>query len=344
MRILIAAPFGRGYLASSYARAFERLGHEVFRFDSDRAYFQATWYAGNRLARRLMRRVLWDRLNRATVEVARCVRPQMLLFFKASFMHAETVRQLRGQLGVPVVNYYPDDPYCGVPLDPRKTSAQRRDLPQVLREYTRTYVWHEGLAERLSQDGASAAYLPFGVDSAAFHPCNGRPDHMDGAPGHQVVFVGQHRARRERHVDAVRRHSVGLWGARWRRAARRFSGRHEIHDQAVFGEDCAAVYHRADVCLNVLSSENIPGHNMRTFEIPASGAVMLATHTAEQARFFPEGEAACYYRDAAELDDLLDRLLGDPDLRERVRRAALVIARDHDYVHRAQTMLEDIGL
>ena len=94
----------------------------------------------------------------------------------------------------------------------------------------------------------------------------------------------------------------------------------------------------------MLSPHNVPGHNMRTFEIPASGAVMLATYTAEQARFFPEGEAAWYYRSPGELDDLLDRLLADAELRERTAQAALKVTRDHDYVQRARAMLEDLGL
>ena len=47
---------------------------------------------------------------------------------KGSYLDAQTVRIIKRELGVPFFNYYPDHPYCGVPLNPRKTSAQRRDL------------------------------------------------------------------------------------------------------------------------------------------------------------------------------------------------------------------------
>ena len=40
-RVLVVGPFSPGQLPVSFARAFERLGWEVFRFDSDRAYFEA---------------------------------------------------------------------------------------------------------------------------------------------------------------------------------------------------------------------------------------------------------------------------------------------------------------
>ena len=64
--------------------------------------------------------------------------------------------------------------------------------------------------------------------------------------------------------------------------------------------------------LNVLNAENLGGPNMRTFEIPASGGVMLARYSPEQDEFFPEGEAALYYRSPAEIDDKIDRSCAIP--------------------------------
>ena len=338
MRILVIGPFGPGLLLESYANALERNGHEVFRFDSDRAYFQSTWYAGNRAVRGLFKRRLWGRLNLLTVEMVRCIRPSLVLVGKAAFLAAETVRRIRFAEATPVVNYYPDDPYIGVPLDPRKTSAQRRDLMDVLREYTRVFAYEKGLARRLEADGVAAAYLPFGVDCDYFRPAKPRPcaecDKM-----HAVAFVGQHNVRRERQLNAVRRHEVALWGPRWKRASHRFRARHVIHERQAYGPACASIYSSAKVCLNILNEWNIPGHNMRTFEIPASGGVMLSTYTEEQARFFPEGEAAWYYREPSELDGILDRLLHEPEMLDRARRTSVRITRDHTYQDRAKDLL-----
>jgi hypothetical protein len=330
-------------LAESYARAFGQLGHEVIRFDSDQAYFEAAWYARNRWTRRLLRPVLWNRLNRRTVEVVRSRRPDLVWIGKGPYLHTETVHCLRSEEGLPVVNYYPDNPYCGVPLDPRKTSAQRRDLIPVLREYTRVYTWDKQLVKRLESDGVHAAYVPFAADATVYRPMRAeRCTECRSAP-HAVVFVGQHDAKRQRDLGMIRAHQVGLWGARWRRAARRFNGRHVIHAAPAFGSACALLYGAAEVSLNVVNDLNMPGHNMRTFEIPASGGVMVSTYTAEQAEFFPEGEAAWYYRHPADLDDIIGRLRRDKVLRERTRDAALRIAREHDYRQRAEAILADIA-
>jgi hypothetical protein len=338
MRILVIAPFGRGFLAESYARALEQNGHGVFRFDSDRAYFQAARYAANRWCRRLLRKALWNRLNRTTLELVRAVRPSFVLAFKAACLNPETIRRIRIEEGFPIINYYPDNPYCGVPLDPRKTSAQRRDIIDCLREYSRVFTWEKGLVNRLAADRVSATYLPFGVDTDCYRPQEVTLCRQCGRR-HEIVFVGQHNLKREFHIDAICRHEVALWGARWERAGRRFRGRHLIHHDQVFGPSCAAVYSSAGVSLNIVDDLNMPGHNMRTFEIPASGGVMLATYTQEQAEFFPEGEAAWYYRDPRELDDLIDRLLRDDQTLERTRRLALQIAQNHTYDHRAESLL-----
>jgi hypothetical protein len=336
MRILLIGPFAEGLLPETYARAFARLGHEVGRFDSDRAYFRAAWYAGNRLARRLARPLLWGRVNRQTLQVAEEARPELIVVFKGSYLDAQTVGRLRD--GSPVVNYYPDNPYCGVPFDPRKTSAQRRNLIEVLREYTRLYTWERGLVARLRADGVDARYLPFGADTPVY-----RPSGCNGEPRYEVAFIGQHDAKRQRHVEAIRAHAAHLWGARWSRAAHRLEGRHAIHCGQVRGAACARIYGAAAVSLNVLNDLNMPGHNMRTFEVPASAGAMLATFTEEQAAFFPPGEAALYYREPEELDDRIRRLLADNALRERIRRNGLRIAREHDYTRRAREMLTDLG-
>jgi hypothetical protein len=342
-RLLIIGAFGPGDLAASYARGFEALGLDVFRFDSDQAYREAGRFAGNRYLRRAVRSWLWRAVNRSTVAVARTVRPQIVLAFKAAYLNPDTIRLIRRELGVPFVNYYPDNPYCGVPLNPRKTSAQRRDLLAALQQYSRLWTWEPSLTERLRTDGVEAAYLPFGFDDGQERP--GAPAACHECPGdHRVVFVGQHSDKRENHLSAIQRHAVALWGARWPRAGRRFGGRHAIHRTVTFGAAAAPLYASADVSLNVVDDLNMPGHNMRTFEIPGSGGVMLATHTAAQAAFFPEGEAALYYRAPAEIDGVIDRVRAEPELAERLRRNGQAIAREHSYQRRAETMLAELGI
>ena len=284
-------------------------------------------------------------MNRSTREMARCIRPGLIFVMKAPYLDPQTIRDLRS-LGTPIVNYYPDNPYCGVPWDPRRTSAQRHKLLEALREYTRLWIWLPDLAAKLVRDGVSASYMPFASDPEMYHPHegSGSEECSECHGDHKIVLIGQHSAKRQAHVAAIRNHSVDLWGPGWTRVGSEFASRHRIHTARVFGTASSKLYSRASVSLNVVDDLNMPGHNMRTFEIPASAGVMLAPYSDAQAEFFPENEAAAYYRSPEELDAKIDWLLGDAALRARIRANAVRLAASQTYDHRAAEVLRHVSL
>src|SRR5271168_4190591 len=147
-KILVIGPSHRGALPKSYARAFERLGMEVFHFDDDRALFRATGLAGNRLLRRAFRPLLWRQLNRAVLEIAETVRPALIFAVRAAYLEPESVAHIRKLTGAPFVNHYPDNPYIGVRLAPGEPSAQRHNLIEALREYSTVWMWERSILQR----------------------------------------------------------------------------------------------------------------------------------------------------------------------------------------------------
>jgi spore maturation protein CgeB len=344
-KVLVIGPLDTGALAESYARAFERLGMEVVRFDSERALRAASRFTGNRILRRAMRRRLWNAVNREAVRVAQDAQPALIFAVKCSFFHPETVLAIRKLTGAPFVNHYPDNPYIGITWDPREASALRRDLIEVFRQYSIVFMWEPTLLERLQRDGVEARYLTFAVDPELFQPravaeglhcerCN---------TSHDVAFVATYSRSRCAEVAAIRRHAIAIWGNNWPREWRGLTGQHRAHPP-VWGSAVSDIYARAPLSLNVLNAENLGGPNMRTFEIPGSGGLMLARYSPAQHAIFPEGEAAAYYRAPEEIDDRIDELLRDVDLRTRLRRNATRIAAEQTYDVRATTVLRECGL
>jgi spore maturation protein CgeB len=343
-RILVIGTTNQGALPESYARAFERLGMEVVRFDFERAIMRASRFTGNRILRRALRPILWNAVNREVVDVAQSVRPALIFAVKASFVHPETVQHIRKSVGVPFVNHYPDHPYIGVRWDPREASALRRDLIEVLRQYSIVFMWERSLVERLRRDGVEAKYLTFAVDPELFRPQSGSEGLHCETCGrrHEVVFVGTRTRARQQEINRIVRHEVAIWGNGW--TGRRGSTPGQRIHAAVYAPAVAKTYGAAAVSLNVLNAENLGGPNMRTFEVPGSGGVMLARYSDAQAEFFPENEAAAYYRSPEELDAKIDWLLGDAALRERIRRNAVRLAASQTYDHRAAEVLRQVGL
>ena len=344
-KVLVIGPLNHGALAESYARAFERLGVEVVRFDSEQALMQASRFSHNRILRRVLRSALWNRVNQAALEVAQKVRPALIFAVKCPFFHPQTVRQIRKSLGVTFVNHYPDHPYNGIPLDPREASSLRRDLIEVLRQYSIVWMWERSLVERLQSDGVEAKYLPFAADPELCRPQTVNESLRCDACNlnHDVAFVATYSRARCAEVAGVRRHTIAIWGGNWPRKWRTLAGQHRVHP-SVWGSAVGDIYAHAPVSLNILNAENLGGPNMRTFEIPGSGGVMLAGYSAAQHEFFPENEAAVYYRAPEELDDKIEYLLGDPELRARIRKNAARLAAAQTYDVRAAQVLRECGL
>jgi hypothetical protein len=343
-KILVIGPFNPGALAESYARGFERLGMNVVRFDSERVLTEASRFSSNRLLRRALRASLWNAANRETSEFASRVRPDLIFAVKCTFLHPETVRQIRKITGAPLVNYYPDNPYIGVHWMPRTPSAQRGDLIEVFRQYSAVFMWERSLLERLRRDRVAAEYLPFAVDPELFHPQAVSPPLSCSACGsqHAVVFVGTYTRARYQEITSIRRHPVAIWGDSWPAQAK-LGPRHRLHPP-IYGNGLSRIHASAEVSLNVLNAESLQGHNMRSFEVPASGGVMLARYTAAQDELFPENEAAAYYRSPDEIDAKLDLLLGDAALRARIRANAARLAAMQTYENRAAQVLRYVGL
>lgn len=348
-KILVIGPFNEGDLAESYARAFERLGMQVVRFDSDVAMNQASRFSGNRILRRALQPALWNAVNRQAIEVAERAQPHLVFAVKCSFFHPQTVRRIRKSTGAPFVNHYPDHPYLSVRWMPKEASSPRRDLIEVFRQYSIVWMWERSLVERLRRDGVEARFLPFAVDPHLFRPQapsnpNGEELPCDACnTTHDVAFVAHFSRHRGAEVAAIRRHKVAIWGTNWPREWQMPSGQHRVHPP-VWGRAVSSIYARARVSLNVLNAENLGGPNMRSFEIPASGGVMLARYSPEQCEFFPEGEAALYYRSPEEIDDKIDLLLRDDELHARLRRNAVRLAAAQTYDVRAATVLRECGL
>ncbi len=344
-KVLVIGPLQPGALAQSYARAFERLGMEVVRFDSERALRESSRFSGNRILRRALRSRLWNAVNRRAIEVAQSIRPALTFAVKCSFFHPETVRAIRKITNTPFVNCYPDNPYMGITWDPREASALRRDLIEVLRQYSMVFMWERSLLARLQRDTVESRYLTFGVDPDLFQP-RALPEGLTCErcnATHDVAFVGTYTRRRGAEVMAICRHVVGIWGIHWPRRWSTLSGQHRAHPP-VWGNAVSEMYARAAVSLNVLNAESLDGANMRTFEIPGSGGVMLARYSSEQDEIFPEGDAAAYYRSPEEIDGKIDELLADSDMRARLRRNAIRLAAEQTYDVRAATVLHECGL
>ena len=96
---------------------------------------------------------------------------------------------------------------------------------------------------------------------------------------HAIAFIGQRYDKREAWLAALGGLDVGVWGLGWARSNGVRAAGHCVHAEPAHGAAAAAIYRGTTLALNVLHADNVPAHNMRTFEIPPCGTAMLSEAT-----------------------------------------------------------------
>jgi hypothetical protein len=164
------------------------------------------------------------------------------------------------------------------------------------------------------------------------HPACGRR--------HAIAFIGQRYDKRVAWLRALRGLDVGVWGLGWSGAA---PGGACVHREPAHGPGAAAVYRGATLALNVLHADNLPAHNMRTFEIPPCRTVMLTEATEEIDAFFEPGRACLAAADPEALRAQAERALADAGLTRTIAEEGARAAVPHTYEARSRTIVADVG-
>jgi spore maturation protein CgeB len=304
MRLLLVGNEGGTNIGPSLRRAAETLGHEV------RYEVIANAFAGPALVRRASWHLLGRRpprlrrFSRSVLDTARAFEPHVLVATGTAPVTRADLQRIRA-LGTIALNYLTDDPwnpaFCAGWLlesmagydhvfSPRKTN-----IPDL--EALRAGTVH---------------YLPFAYDPDLFFPAPPRPAQFD------VIFAAAADADRIPYVHALlqRGYRVGLFGDYWERFRETRGRAGEWLEPARLRPAIAAS--RLALCL--VRRANRDGHVMRTYELAALRACIVAEDTGEQRAIL--GEAATYFRDPNELLERVDHLLAQPALCAHIAQAA----------------------
>ncbi len=326
-------------LASSFARAFETIGCDVYSFDTSEHSDELAFWVSGRLGWRLSQKSMtMTRLgsrtrNEQLVVRARELSPDLLLVIGGDFLLPEAIREIRDQ-GTVTAIFQPDSPM------PESTN-HRPELLKAGREADRYLIWSEQLASRLENAGLGPVhYLPFAWDREIY-PHVGLSDE----PEYEVTFIGGWDRWRERWLEPVAdRFDLTVWGPKyWGSRTRPGSPlRAAWQGRAVRGEEAADVIGRSRVVLNVLREQNLPdGTNMRTFEVPGAGGFLLSHRSEGAVEIFPENEGGAYFGSRREMLAQIAHYLNEPQARSDIAHRAheIIVQQQHRYADRAAEVL-----
>ncbi len=314
MKILIAGQFKSWalehhyvrYLAD-YATVFTYPAEEIFN-----EYYDAT------PVHKVLYRLGLSRIDRTVGEgllaEAERVRPDIIWVFKGMRITPAVLRTLR-ERGIRLANYNPDHPFLF-----SSRGSGNRNVTDGIGVYDLHLCYSRAVMERISREyGIATARLPFGFELS-------EPDFTAIEPVPETArgcFVGNPDKTRVEHLVAMASGGIALdvFGHGWER----YLPRHphvRIHD-AVYGLDYWRTIRSYRLQLNIFRPHNTGNHNMRTFEVPGAGGILLAPDSPEHREFFRAGQEIFLYRDKEDMVRQARHLLSlSEEEAAAVRRAA----------------------
>ena len=259
------------------------------------------------------------------------LRPPCLLATGIAPVNRKALEAIGG-MGIKRVNYLTDDPWNPV--------FRARWFLDALPNYDTVYsARRANLADLETLGCRTVCYLPFGFDPKLCYPQ--QADHAEFRRlSSDVLFVGGADRDRVPFLAALADagFSIALYGDHWDRFSETKAHSRGYADPQTLRKATAA----AKIALCLVRRANRDGHVMRSFEIPAIGACMLAEDTDEHRQIFgADGESVVYFRSIPEMIVRAHWLLDRPAERQRLSAAAhaRIMGGHHTYQDRLAAML-----
>jgi spore maturation protein CgeB len=289
------------------------LGHQVHAHDMMRCAEGA-----NRIELSLMGRYQWgprmDRANKAVLEDAHGRDFDMVWVDKGTWLYPEVLRELRQQSNRRLAVHYTPDAQL---LDNRT-----RHYVNAIPVYDLHVTTKPFEVEPLKKLGARKVMLGLQGYGAKF--ANATPDIARAEMKSDTCFIGHSQSSYRKLAAAVADTGLDfkIWGPKWPRWAKlmpRF--RACVQGSGLWGDDYPAALLSTKVALGFLSKYIPETTTTRTFEIPATGAFMLAERTTDHLALFEEGKEAEFFGSIEELRDKVRYFVANDEARQRIARA-----------------------
>lgn len=313
--------------------------HEFYFFDQAPYYKPLEKFLLHKASYRLMggRPLTYWKFNKDLIEATSRFRPDILLIVKGALVSPKILQEIKAKIGPYLVNYATDDPF-----NPRNTTPQ---LIKGIPYYDLYVSTKRAIMDDVKKAGCqNVIFVPFGYKPTLHFPESPKTDEEKGKFTSDVVFIGGCDEDRIPYLEALLKSipnlNLHLYGGYWNR----YPIFRKYYCGLAYGRDFRLALGGTKIAINFVRRANRDGHVMRTFEIPACGAFMLAERTKEHLELFEEDKEAAYFGSKQEFVEKVKYYLSHDDERDIIARAGheKAISQVHTYLDRLRKIIEHV--
>ena len=317
-----------------YLRAFKSSGYKnVYLFDIKKNFY----FFQNKFLRKSLKffKSFYFKLRLINLLKKKKYNYKVIIIFKGKEISFKTLEKIkRNNSNVIFININHDDPF-----NPEKNISNSNVIKSI-KLYDLYFVWSKRIYYKLMRSKYNnIRYLPFGFDHT-FH--NLRQNKKNKIFKH-ILFIGSWDKNREFLLNKLGKFNIKIHGTGWNNASKKIKTNKNIFIsyKEASPSRCKKEMSRAAVTLNILRKQNRTSHNMKTFEIPGMGGLMLTERSYEQNNFFPENKSSLMYTGLRELKKKILYAYNNKHV-SNIRIAGSKVIKKHYYKNRVNLILDEI--
>lgn len=330
-RILIIGSAHTAALEHIYCKHLSNLGNEVVLYPIQ-DYFLSYYHSNllNKIVFRLGLSKIYKQLQKGVLDYVADYKPTHILVFKGMELLPSTLLEWKQQQ-IKLINYNPDNPFVF-----SGRGSGNKNVTNCIKLFDLYGSYDRTIVKQLEAQGVNSALIPFGFeleDTLYEELC--KVEEIK-----KVCFLGNPDQERAKFIKKLldRNVAIDLYGTGWHQ----YLKKHPLVQlfPAVYGNDFWITLRKYDVQLNLMRIHNLNSHNMRSFDIPGVGGIMLAPYTADHANYFVNQEEVFLFRNSEECLTNIKFLLSlSVEERRKIRNSARIKSvRMYTYAKRVQEL------
>jgi len=275
-------------------------------------------------------------LNREILRKAEQFHPDVVLVIKGANIKPMTLKLLKQNYKSILVNFATDDPFSPY--------IRSKNIINCIPLYDMYACTKRAIMDDVKKAGGKkVVFVPFAYDPKMHHPEKPKSLVESKRFASDLVFIGGGDAYRRKIMQSfstIQNLNLHLYGGYWNK----YPELNRYYRGYAFRREFRLAYSLSKVAPGLVRHSNRDGHSMRSFEIPACGAFMLAEDTEEHREIFRENQEAVFFKSTDELIDKSKYYLKHNSERQRIAEAGYykIVNEKNTYQDRLLTILENL--